>query len=600
MLYIAARMRSRFINFSFGRLQQYFGVPERAELWTAASLFVLTVLSKIWNVFLYQFDSDESQHLHVIWAWTRGLVQYRDVFDNHMPFFHLVCAPLLGLLGEHPADLYWMRLVMVPLYFLSAWSLYRIGAIAFSRRIGLWAALLVSGISVYQFSATEFRTDNLWSLLWFLCLLEIVADPFTLRSFTVGGLLLGLCFAVSMKTTLMLTAILLAMGIAIALIGWRRLALTPRRLGTGAAAFITYAAIVPLVVIAFFAASGVWSQFQSCVFTHNLEPARRNTYLNLLVLVPGLPILIYATRRLIKKETNPIVAFRRAFLCIGCGAYFLLMRGAWPHVTRQNYLPFFPLLALIAVAVLFKLSEKLRERNFMPHLLSRFSLPGVVATLVMFLDLVPRLPSTNEAATEVNVVRDVLALTNADDYVFDCKGETVFRRRCVPYVFETITLGRIERGEIAYDIGRCLETHTRVAVIGGEIPKEDETFIEINYLPVGHDVRVAGRLLKPPSTANEVIHFQISMPDQYEIVTPNGAAVGVLDGTSFEGARHLGAGEHGFQPATLGSPLAVLWAQAAERHFNPFSPSANAHPVRAAQTHQTLFRPIHIFGPWSL
>ena len=185
----------------------------------AVGLFGLGSLFKIWNVFLYQFDSDESQHLHVIWAWTHGLVQYRDVFDNHMPLFHLMCAPLLGILGEHPADLYWMRLLMVPLYGLSAWCVYRIGTIVFSRRIGLWAMLLASGISVYHFCSTEFRPDNVWTLLWFLCLLVFVSNPFAFRSFMVSGLLLGLCFAVSMKTTLMLAAILSAIGIAIALTG---------------------------------------------------------------------------------------------------------------------------------------------------------------------------------------------------------------------------------------------------------------------------------------------------------------------------------------------------------------------------------------------
>src|SRR5215468_5948038 len=72
-------------------------------------------------------NSDEPQHLHVVWAWTHGLLPYRDVFDNHMPLFQLLCAPILGLLGEHAADLYWMRLLMVPLYFLSLWCVYRIG-----------------------------------------------------------------------------------------------------------------------------------------------------------------------------------------------------------------------------------------------------------------------------------------------------------------------------------------------------------------------------------------------------------------------------------------------------------------------------------------
>ena len=45
----------------------------------------------------YQFDSDEPQHLHVIWGWVHGFVQYRDLFDNHMPLFQIVLAPVVAL-----------------------------------------------------------------------------------------------------------------------------------------------------------------------------------------------------------------------------------------------------------------------------------------------------------------------------------------------------------------------------------------------------------------------------------------------------------------------------------------------------------------------
>src|SRR5437762_3268852 len=127
------------VNPSVSRLQDYFGLASRSEVWIAAGLLCLGTFFKFWNVFLFRFNSDEPQHLHVVWAWTHGLVQYRDVFDNHMPLFQLLCAPILGLLGEHAADLYWMRLLMVPLYFLSLWCVYRIGTIAFSRRVGLCA-----------------------------------------------------------------------------------------------------------------------------------------------------------------------------------------------------------------------------------------------------------------------------------------------------------------------------------------------------------------------------------------------------------------------------------------------------------------------------
>ena len=124
-------IKSRRSRWSLAGVQEYFGFAGRLELWIAIGLLLLGCFFKFWNVFLLRFDSDEPQHLHVIWAWTHGLVQYRDVFDNHMPLFHLLCAPILGLMGEHAADLYWMRLLMVPLYFLSAWCIYRIGEIGF-------------------------------------------------------------------------------------------------------------------------------------------------------------------------------------------------------------------------------------------------------------------------------------------------------------------------------------------------------------------------------------------------------------------------------------------------------------------------------------
>ena len=66
---------------------RYFGLCGPAEFYAASSISVLMVALKFANLFRFRFDSDESQHLHVIWGWTRGLLQYRDIFDNHMPCF---------------------------------------------------------------------------------------------------------------------------------------------------------------------------------------------------------------------------------------------------------------------------------------------------------------------------------------------------------------------------------------------------------------------------------------------------------------------------------------------------------------------------------
>jgi len=47
-----------------------------------------------------------SQRLHVIWGWAHGLVQYRDLFDNPMPLFQIMLAPIFGLIGDWASDLF--------------------------------------------------------------------------------------------------------------------------------------------------------------------------------------------------------------------------------------------------------------------------------------------------------------------------------------------------------------------------------------------------------------------------------------------------------------------------------------------------------------
>ena len=73
------RSRSSFVE----RAVRYFGLCGPAEFYAASSISVLMVALEFANLFRFRFDSDESQHLHVIWSWMRGLVQYRDIFDKN-------------------------------------------------------------------------------------------------------------------------------------------------------------------------------------------------------------------------------------------------------------------------------------------------------------------------------------------------------------------------------------------------------------------------------------------------------------------------------------------------------------------------------------
>src|SRR5256714_4167540 len=136
----------------------YFGMSGQAEFIAAASLFALMIVFKLLNMMSYRFDSDESQHMHVIWAWARGFVQYRDLFDNHMPLFHILFAPIFGLIGDRATILYVMRFILLPLYFVAAWCTYRIGTSLFSKRIGISALILVGLYTRNHFGSVDFRT----------------------------------------------------------------------------------------------------------------------------------------------------------------------------------------------------------------------------------------------------------------------------------------------------------------------------------------------------------------------------------------------------------------------------------------------------------
>jgi len=107
----------------------------------AAGLFALIFVLHWLYLNHFRWDSDEPQHLHVVWAWASGLLPYRDVFDNHSPLFHWLCSPVFAWLGERPDIVTPMRWMMVPLFLISLWCVYMLGATVFSPRVGLWAAV---------------------------------------------------------------------------------------------------------------------------------------------------------------------------------------------------------------------------------------------------------------------------------------------------------------------------------------------------------------------------------------------------------------------------------------------------------------------------
>jgi hypothetical protein len=559
-------------------MADYFGLSYPHEFTSAASLLIALILLRVITITHYRFGTDEPQHLHVIWGWARGFVQYRDLADNHMPLFHILCAPIYRLIGDCGTILYWMRIVLQPLYVVAFWCTYRIGSLLFSRRVGVWAAILV-GLSIdYIFCSVEFRTDNLWAPLWLLCMSVLLNGALTMRRALIAGFLMGLCFGVSMKTLLLVMSIVVGGSATLILIGRERLGIGWGQILGPLAAFFASALIVPAMIVGALALYGIWPQFRYWVFDHNVVPGLRNhpTWW-VIIFAVGFPLVTLGAHRIVAATPEAVVAARRSFVLVTAGFFITALVSFWPFLSRQDYLPFYPLAFVICTGAALTISDRWARNRNIAKIWRVVPMPALVGVCELLVALLVNPFWENKAKLESDLLRATLKLTEPGDFVFDRRGETVFRQRCFYPIIETFTKERIRRGWMADNvIQRCIDTHTCVAILPDNMPPATFRFIEQNYLPIGNRLRVAGVLLQS-STDGKHFEFQIVIPTSYKIIARDvGTVTGMLDGERYEGKeRFLSRGIHAFVQTSTGHDLVVFWAQAVDRHFRPIESNSS-------------------------
>jgi len=552
------------------------GKEWRGERAMAVWLFAVTLLLRIVHVFHYPVNSDEPQHLHVVWGWAHGLLQYRDVFDNHTPLFHLLCAPLLFVFGERPGILYLMRLAMIPLSVAALWGTYQLGWVLFSRRVGLWAAVFTGLLPGFFFCSGEFRTDDLWTVLWLLALAVAVRGQLTWKRGLGVGFLLGTAVGVSLKTTLLLASFGVAVLAAASLTAKDRARPLLCRLSLCAVAALAGLVVVPSALVLFFFAQGALVPFVYGTVQHNILPGLGHwRYPQQSLLFPTmLPGLWWGARTIIRRTADVRLAARRAVIFLTPAIYISALFSFWPLLTREDYLPFYPLLILLLTPVILAVPGWIAHwrGSLLPP---RFVVlvPTCFAILEIACVVGDRSLWRDRTRNATDLLAEVLQLTQPTDPVVDVKGETVFRPRSSYYVLEDITRARISQGLLADDIPeRLVATRTCVAAADNEkFPPRTRAFLQENYLPVGH-LRVAGQFLTP-RTANDGVAsfpFDVRIPAQYAVISETGTSTGWLDGTPYEDARFLVPGPHEYRSSSGEGRLALVWAQAVERGFSPF------------------------------
>ena len=512
----------------------------------------------------HRVNIDEPQHLHVAWSWAHGLLPYRDVFDNHSPLFSWLMAPVVRTIGERPDIVLWGRIAMVPFTLVTLVITWTLGRQLFSREAAFWAVALAALAPDFMLGSVEYRTDQLWAVLWMTAVaVALSGRPTRARSFAFG-LALGAALGASMKTSLWIVSMASAAGATAVLLRSRGVKLGAGWFVERGLPLVGGMAIVPAAIAASFAAHGAWRPMVYCVVGHNVVPnlgSWADGWLRALLVPAALPFLWFVARRVVDRAPDPAIGAQRAVLVLTAGFYYVALEGLWPLVTRQDVLPFLPMAALAVAPALLEASRSLARRAQVPWRVLRFAPSLILLLEVAWIQRTEAVWRDNDVGVEVSFLRSVLRLTRPGETVMDLRGETVFRPRPYYYVLEPITLARISNGMIADDIPEHLVTaRTPVAVPDSpDFPSRSRSFLNENYIPLGN-LRVVGRRLDPGQSRG-LKPFAIGVPQRYAVICEHGSASGLLDGTPYLGPRDLAAGMHRYVGAETEGPVSVIWSE---------------------------------------
>jgi hypothetical protein len=505
----------------------------RREKLTFAVFAALALVLRAVALFRYRFDSDEQQHLHVTWGWTAGLVQYRDLFDNHAPLFHMLTAPLLALVGERSDVLLWMRVPMLVLFGVVIWATYTIARRLYDERVAGGAAVLLALFPPFFLKSLEFRNDNLWAALWMLALVALMQ-----RRMIVVGVLLGAALAVSLKTGLLVVALVVAAAIASF---FRK-----ERMTDGIVRACSGFILIPAALVIFFAAVGAWDALVFCNFTFNGNFARTRPHL--WIGRAAFPFMFAAVLWLAWRFRQTEDRWRY-FFAVVIGVFTVTLTGFWPLISPRDFLPMMPLAAIFASSTLLRFANPIRA----------FTIAAAVCVSALYY-YADRFE--NNTDWHITMMNQVLRLSHPGEPLIDHKGETIYRRRPFYFAFEIATRTLMSRGIVRDTVAEdVIRTRTHVAQADGAMwPPRGRAFLNENFINMGR-LRASGQWIAEDGT------FTIAVPGEYVIVSERGEARGVLDGAPYLGARELGAGAHRFVGE---KKVAVLWAPAFRRGHSPF------------------------------
>lgn len=564
-----------------GAAQSVAGAPlsrgARGMLW---AIFAAILALRILCIRHFRIDSDEPQHLHIVWGWTHGLMQYREIFDNHTPLFHLACQPVLRLVGERADTLVAMRFAMMPLFFFSLWCVYRLGLALHSQAAGVWGAVFAALTPAFCFTFTEFRADDLWTAFWLLALVVLLGGEPVWRRGLGAGLLMGAAVATSLKTLALLGCLGAAAIAGLLLAGQCRAVFTTRRTYGLLASIFAGLLVVPALLAGWFASRHALDDALYGIFTYNSVPGLgrmrlpRNLILGLFALASLMAMLIPASAAMARRLIAPGRRFHFHLIFLGSGFYGALIYTLWPLLDAEHFIPFHPLFTLGLMPL--ALHGLARPSALRTVAAQRAALAALAFALIAVEAFQVR---KDKVSGDIGHYAELLRLSDPADYVMDLKGETIFRQRPYRFLFEGVGILRARKHFLPDTIPeRMIATRTCIAVPRTYrfIFPRALAFMDENYISTGA-FRVLGHAMTPAADASGYV-FQTVIPASFAFLSDRKFVPGKIDGQPCAGFATLAAGPHAFVPDTLKEPVDFVWKQAVDRGFFPDQKTAESAP----------------------
>lgn len=354
------------------------------------------------------FDNDEIEAVHTAWKLIHDGVIYRDFFQHHHPLLYYLIKPIVQFFGETLTTLYVARYVQFIFFAGTGYISYLLAKLLWNEQVALLTLYLLYPAAIFQ-KILEIRPDGaqtffaLLSLLYFFYFLQNRASKHLL----ISGVLLSVAFLFLQKIIFM---ILLIGCVGIYLYRSNQLAIY--HLILFVAAFI--APLVPYFL--YLICTNSWNNYIKFNWLLNVvHPGR-------FLPVHTLPILLEYSQLLcvgyafgmiyyLKTEYQKIIGFISAGLLV---AAMVIVKFSF----SQYYAPAIPLMAMIAAATLFQLTQG-KQINLVIIMICIMSGPFMRSSWAAVKHIVQKI--TNEQHQKLNYI---LLHTNPDDYIYD--GRTFF------------------------------------------------------------------------------------------------------------------------------------------------------------------------------